>query len=73
MSQKMSSIPTTVRSGLEMRGLPSRASELSAETLEIIFGAQGCTLRGRPCITNNQCCSGACARTSPIAPSGFCL
>lgn len=54
----ISSIPTTVREGFDVQDLPHRASTLSEDTLENVFG--GCRKGGQWCLADNQCCSRNC-------------
>ena len=59
----ISSIPTTVREGLEVQDLPPRASTLSEDTLEKVTGGT-CLPAGALCaspralLTGRKCCPG---------------
>jgi hypothetical protein len=55
----ISSIPTTVREGFDAQDLPPRASTVSEDTLENIFGGDCRPLRSW-CLFDNQCCSYNC-------------
>jgi hypothetical protein len=66
MLDKISSIPTTVRQGLEVvQDLPHRASSLSESILSQVFG--GCRTEGYVCSNSTPCCSGhTCRYTSRL-------
>lgn len=56
----ISSIPTTVREGFDVQDLPLRASTVSEDTLENVFGGR-CLPEGASCNPNPpfvRCCPG---------------
>lgn len=50
----ISAIPTTVREGFDVQDLPHRATSVSAEQMNKVFG--GCKGEGGICISGAQCC-----------------
>jgi hypothetical protein len=54
----ISSIPTTVRAGFDVQDLPPRASTVSEDTLENVFGGVKCGGTGAFCFNTTDCCKG---------------
>lgn len=52
-----SSIPRTVHEGFDVQNLPPRASTVSEDTLENVFGGN-CLPAGAPCFLGRPCCPG---------------